>query len=437
MLERFKSHIERQLPMLNSTKLLIACSGGLDSVVLTHLLNALHFPLAIAHCNFSLRGQESDGDATFVKEWAGQLSIPFYTKRFDTEIFASKHKLSTQMAARKLRYDWFEVLLNEIGFDYLLTAHHADDDLETFLINLSRGTGLRGLTGIQEMNNRVVRPLLPFSRAEILSYAKSKELYWREDSSNSKSDYLRNNFRLNVIPPYKEATKSALSNFIKTQKRLSDSQALIEDYIVLVQTLVMTKVKEGFEIDILKIKELPHTSALLFELLRPFGFSAWNDISELLTGQSGKKVFSSTHRILKDRDVLLLTVRSVKMEEDSVFISEGTTELQRPIQLEFESVEHFEITNANTVFVDNEMLNYPLLLRRWEEGDVFQPFGMEGKKKLSKFFKDEKLSLVAKENVWVLCSNNKIVWVVGMRLDHQFKVSKNTKDIVRIDYTPS
>ena len=437
MLERFKSHIERQLPMLNNAKLLIACSGGLDSVVLTHLLNELNVPLAIAHCNFSLRGRESDGDATFVEEWADQLSIPFHKKRFDTEIFASKHKLSTQMAARKLRYDWFEVLLNEIEFDYLLTAHHADDDLETFLINLSRGTGLRGLTGIQEINNRVVRPLLPFSRAEILSYAKSKELYWREDSSNSKSDYLRNNFRLNVIPPYKEATKSALPNFIKTQKRLSDSQALVEDYIVLVQTLVMTKIREGFEIDILKIKELPHTSALLFELLRPFGFSAWNDISELLTGQSGKKVFSSTHRILKDRGVLLLTVRSDKAEEDSFYISEETSEIQQPIQLDFEGVEHFEITNANTVFVDNDMLNYPLLLRRWEEGDVFQPFGMEGKKKLSKFLKDEKLSLVAKENVWVLCSKNKIVWVVGMRLDNQYKVSKNTKNIVRIDYTPS
>jgi len=437
MLEPLRLHIEQNLPMLQDAKLLVACSGGLDSVVLTHLLHKLNFPIALAHCNFSLRGSESDADATFVQEWADQLAIPFYVKRFDTEVFASKHKLSTQMAARKLRYDWFEVLLNEIEFDYLLTAHHADDDLETFLINLSRGTGLRGLTGIQEVNNRVVRPLLSFSRAEILSYAKSNELYWREDSSNSKIDYLRNNLRLNVIPPYKEATKGALLNFMKTQRRISDSRALVEDYIVLVQTLVMTETKEGFEIDIHKINELPHTSALLYEILRPFGFSAWNDISELLTGQSGKQVFSSTHRILKDRGVLLLTARSDKPEVDSFYIAEGTSEIQQPIQLEFESAEHFEITNANTVFVDNEMLSYPLLLRRWEEGDVFQPFGMEGKKKLSKFFKDEKLSLVAKENIWVLCSNEKIVWVIGCRLDNRYKVTKTTKNIVRIHYTPS
>ncbi|MEM7084532.1 MAG: tRNA lysidine(34) synthetase TilS [Bacteroidota bacterium] len=437
MLARFKSHIDRQLPMLNNAKLLIACSGGLDSVVLTHLLHKLNFSLALAHCNFSLRGSESDGDATFVQEWAAQLAIPFYLEEFDTEAFASEHRLSTQMAARKLRYDWFEVILNEIKFDYLLTAHHADDDLETFLINLSRGTGLKGLTGIRAVHNKVVRPLLPFSRMEILNYAKSNELYWREDSSNGKSDYLRNNLRLNVVPHYKDSVKGLLSQFIKTQKHLADSEALIEDYILLVQKLVMKETDDGFEIDIPKIKELSHTSALLYEILHPFGFSAWSDISDLLTGQSGKQVFSPTHRILKDRDVLLLTARQEDSKKHSFYISEDTLEIQLPIQLKFESVERFEITNANTVFVDNERLSYPLQLRRWQEGDVFQPYGMEGKKKLSKFFKDEKLSLVAKENVWVLCSKNKIVWVVGMRPDHQFKVSKNTRNIVRIDYTPS
>lgn len=437
MLESLRLHIEQNLPMLQDTKLLVACSGGLDSVVLSHLLKELNFPIALAHCNFSLRGRESDEDAAFVEELAGQLAVPFYMNQFDTDELANEHRLSTQMMARKLRYDWFEVLLNEIEYDYLLTAHHADDDLETFFINLSRGTGLRGLTGIQEVNESIVRPLLPFSKEEILNYAKLNQLYWREDSSNSTSDYLRNSFRLNVIPPYKETTKNALASFIKTQKRLSESQALVEDYIVLVQKLVMTETNEGFEIDILKINELPHTSALLYEILRPFGFSAWNDISELLAGQSGKQIFSPTHRILKDRGVLLLTARLDKSEEGLFYISEETSEIHLPIQLRFELVKRFQITNANTVFVDNDMLSYPLLLRRWKEGDVFQPFGMEGKKKLSKFFKDEKLSLVAKENVWVLCSKNTIVWVVGMRLDNQFKVSKSTQNIVRIDYTPS
>lgn len=436
MIERFKLHIESQFPVLTNAKLLIACSGGLDSVVLTHLLKELNLTVALAHCNFSLRGSESDGDATFVKELADQHAIPFHLKQFDTNENAIKHRLSTQMAARKLRYDWFDILLKDLKFDYLLTAHHADDDLETFLINLSRGTGLRGLTGIQEINGTIVRPLLPFSRNEILDYAKSQELYWREDSSNSTSDYLRNDLRLNVIPPFKDAVKHVLPSFIKTQKRLSDSQTLVEDYMILVQKLVMTPTEEGLEIHISKIKELPHTSALLYELLHPFGFSAWKDISELLNGQSGKQVFSPTHRIVKSRDVLIITARLDNVEERPLYISEETKEIQLPIQLRFELVKRFEITNANTVFIDTELLSYPLLLRRWKEGDVFQPFGMEGNKKLSKFFKDEKLSLVAKENVWVLCSNNMIVWVVGMRLDNQFKVSKNTQNIVRIDYTP-
>ncbi|MBL4662364.1 MAG: tRNA lysidine(34) synthetase TilS [Flavobacteriaceae bacterium] len=436
MLTPFKLHIERQLPLLQNAKLLIACSGGLDSVVLTYLLKELNFSIVLAHCNFSLRGAESDGDATFVEELAEKLDIPFYIKKFDTGVFASEQKLSTQMAARQLRYDWFNVLLKEIEFDYILTAHHADDDLETFLINLSRGTGLRGLTGIQEKNEYVVRPLLPFSRADIFSYAKSHELYWREDSSNSKSNYLRNDLRINVIPSYKEAVKNVLSSFTKTQKRLSDSQALVEDYVVLVQNLVMTETNDGFEIDIQKISELSNTSALLYEILHPFGFRAWNDISELLSGQSGKQVFSTSHRLLKDRGVLLLTPRLDDLVEHAIYISEDTSEIHLPVRLQFKTAKRFEITNAHTVFVDNEMLRYPLQLRRWKEGDVFQPFGMEGKKKLSKFFKDEKLSLVAKENIWVLCSNNKIVWVVGLRLDNRFKVSKDTQNIVRIDYTP-
>lgn len=437
MLDRLKKHIEHQLSFLNDKRLLIACSGGVDSVVLTHLFQELNFDIALAHCNFFLRGSESDEDEKFVKELAKKHSIPFFSETFDTEKYAQENKLSTQMAARELRYDWFDVLLKDFNFDYVLTAHHTDDDLETFLINLSRGTGLRGLTGIQEVNEKIVRPLLSFSREEILHYAKLNELYWREDSSNAKTDYLRNKLRHHVIPQYKEAAKNVLQNFNKTEGNLKGSQALVDDYMALIYNLVMKEVAEGYEINIQKINELPNTQALLYELLHPFGFSAWDDISELLSAQSGKQVFSPTHRLLKDRDVLLLNALPTDSYIDELYISEGTTEIKTPIDLQFESAERFEITNANTVFMDKESLLYPLILRRWSEGDVFQPFGMKGKKKLSKFFKDEKLSLVAKENAWVLCSDKTISWVVGMRLDERFKVSKKTKNIIRIDYTPT
>ena len=437
MHDRLKKHIDQQLPFLNGKRLLIGCSGGVDSVVLTHVLKDLGFEIAIAHCNFSLRGIESDGDEDFVSEWAKKLEIPFFSERFDTETYVIENKMSTQMAARELRYNWFEVLLKDFNFDFLLTAHQADDDLETFLINLARGTGLRGLTGIPAVNEKIVRPLLPFSRADILKYAKFHELYWREDSSNAKTDYLRNKLRHEVIPPFKEASKNALQQFGKTQHHLWGSQALVNDYMALIYNLVMTEVAEGYEIDIQKISELPNTTTLLYELLHPFGFTAWEDISGLLTSQSGKQVFSPTHSLLKNRKLLLLIPLPTDLSQDTFYISEGTSEINEPIRLQFKQVKRFEISNANTAFVAADRISFPLLLRRWREGDVFQPFGMKGKKKLSKFFKDEKLSLLAKQNAWVLCSDDSVVWIVGMRLDERFKVQRESENILRIDYTPS
>jgi len=249
--------------------------------------------------------------------------------------------------------------------------------------------------------------------------------------------YLRNKLRHEVIPPYKEVSKTALKNFQKTQSFLKGSQALVDDYMKLVHNLVLSETDNGYEIDIEKIRELPNTDALLFELLSPFDFTAWEDIMGLLDAQSGKQVFSPSHRLIRDRGVLLLSPHPSDSLIDTFYVSEGDSEIEEPIQLQFEVVEHFEITNAHTVFVDKESLCFPLVLRRWEEGDEFQPFGMKGKKKLSKFFKDEKLSLIAKENTWVLCSNNRIVWVVGLRLDERFKVEKSTSQILKIVYNPA
>ena len=432
MLTNFKNHISNTFPALKGKKILIACSGGLDSVVLSRLFKELNYDISLAHCNFSLRGKESDEDEKFVILLADKLSIPIFNKKFNTKAYKIKHKLSTQVAARQLRYQWFEEVCTEHSFDYLATAHHLDDDLETFLINLSRGTGLRGLIGIPLINDKIIRPFLNFPRADILQYAKEKNSPWREDSSNQTSDYLRNKLRIEVIPRLKEVDHNLLNGFHQTQKYLNDSMALVNDYMALIKNLVVDETEDGFEIDVLKLQDLPNTNALLYELLAPFGFTAWDDISDLLTAQSGKQIFSESHRILKNRKSLLLVENSFVHNEETYTIKESDTGIDTPINLIIEQVDKTSDYTPSIVYLDLQKLNFPLQLRKWREGDSFYPFGMKGKKKLSKFFKDEKLSLVAKEKTWVLTSGNHIVWIVGMRSDHRFKVENQTKKILKI-----
>jgi len=430
---KLSNHINNTFSFLQEKKLLIACSGGLDSVVLSRLLKELGFAISLAHCNFSLRGNESDGDENFVVKLANKLSVPVFTKTFNTKEYAEEQKISTQMAARDLRYHWFEELIKNHSYDYLLTAHHLDDDLETFFINLSRGTGLTGLTGIPAINNKTIRPLLAFSRDEILIYATNKNIDWREDSSNIKTDYLRNNIRLNVIPKYKEVKENVLRNFKKTINHLQESQNLVNDYMSLLSNLLLKKTSEGISIDINKLIGLPNVKAILYQLLSRYGFTQWNDIFDLLEAQSGKKVFSETHLLLKNRDTLLLS--EIDTEESTIFyLSENDLEISFPIRLSIEKALKITDTSKNILYLDKEKIIFPLKLRKWEHGDYFYPFGMKGKKKLSKFFKDEKLSLVTKKKIWVLCSGHKIIWVVGMRPDNRFIISTETQEILKITY---
>ena len=432
MLTNFKNHISNNFPALKGKKILIACSGGLDSVMLSRLFKELNFNISLAHCNFSLRGKESDEDEKFVISLADKLSIPVFNKKFNTKAYKVKHKLSTQVAARKLRYQWFDEICSEHSFDYLATAHHLDDDLETFLINLSRGTGLKGLTGIPVMNDKIIRPFLNFPRADILYYAKEKNSTWREDSSNQTTDYLRNKLRIEVIPRLKEVDLNLLNGFQQTQKNLNESASLVNDYMALIKNLIVNKTDEGFEIDIFKLLELPNTNALLYELLAPFGFTAWNDISNLLVAQSGKQIFSETHRIIKNRTSLLLVENNLVQDQETYLIKESDKRIDVPINLKIEQVEKTSDYIPGIVYLDAQKLKFPLQLRKWQEGDLFYPFGMTGKKKLSKFFKDEKLSLLAKEKTWVLTSSDDIVWIVGIRADHRFKVESQTKSILKI-----
>lgn len=432
MLNHFKKNIGTDFSFMEGKKMLIACSGGMDSVVLTHLMKKSNFEIALAHCNFSLRGKESDGDEMFVIGLAKSMQIPVFVETFDTKKIAQEHKISTQMAARDLRYAWFDEILKDFKFDYLLTAHHLDDNLETFFINLSRGTGLTGLAGIPKRNNKIIRPLLDFSREEILKYAEENNLKWREDSSNLKTDYLRNKLRLEVLPQFKETNEALLKNFQKTQRNIQASQNLIEDYTALVYNLVVSEAVDSYNINIPKIKELPHTDALLYELLHGFGFTEWEDVSNLLDAQTGKQLFSKTHRLIKNREELVLTEIDLEKRNDEFLVFEE--EITFPINLKIEPSKYIGETEKNLIYVASEKLNFPLKLRKWKNGDSFQPFGMKGKKKLSKFFKDEKISLNEKEKIWLLLSEEKIVWVIGHRMDDRFKITEKTKRILKINF---
>ena len=434
MLNQFQVHINNNLSFLKESKLLIAISGGLDSVVLTHLCHQLNLNIALAHCNFNLRGKESNADEDFVLQLVEDLDLEVFIESFDTETYAKKNKQSIQMAARNLRYNWFEELSKQLQFDYILTAHHADDNLETFLINLSRGTGLEGLTGIPETNNKLVRPLLPFSREDIETYAKTKNLNWREDSSNASTKYLRNKLRHDVIPILKEVNPQLLQNFNKTQLFLKDSSQIIEDRIADVsEELIDTICENEMHFNIKKIKNLSNPKAYVYEFLKDYGFTEWNDILNLLDAQSGKQVFSSTHRLVKDRESLLLSEIYSKSFE-TILISNEDKNVETPFgNLSFEDVYSVSEKDRNFIYIDKDKLEFPLILKTWEEGDVFYPLGMTGKKKLSKYFKDEKLSLLEKESMRLLCSGEDIVWVVGKRADDRFKVAKSTKHILKIE----
>lgn len=433
-LNKFENHIKNNLSFLKESKLLIAISGGLDSVALTHLCHKLKLNIALAHCNFNLRGDESDGDEAFVLQLAEDLDLEIFIESFDTNAYAQDSKMSIQMAARELRYDWFEALASQLQFDYILTAHHADDNLETFLINLSRGTGLEGLKGIPGINNNIVRPLLPFSRVDIIAFAEENNLKWREDSSNASTKYTRNKLRHDVIPVLKEMNPQFLQNFNKTQGFLKDVDVIIEDRIEDVSNQIINFIDDKqIQFDIAEIKTLTDSKAYLYEILKPYNFTAWNYVVNLLDAQSGKQVFSETHRLLKDRDCLVLTERTSE-EQKGVNILETEKQVETVFgNLVFEEVDTVLEKQSNIIYIDKTLVQFPLKLRQWQEGDYFYPLGMSGKKKLSKYFKDEKLSLIDKENVWLLCSGNDIVWVINRRADTRFKITESTIDILKIE----
>jgi len=415
MYNLFSKHIKKEFSFLNKSKLLVCVSGGVDSMVLINLLKRLNYDVSIAHCNFNLRNDESDLDEDFVKSYAFNNSIQFFSKSFVTQL----RKHSMQMAARNLRYKWFYNILKTEKLDYIITAHHLDDSLETFILNLSRASGIEGLTGIKQLNDVIARPLLVFSKNEILNYAKANSIKWREDSTNKKNNYQRNQIRNEIIPLLKKLHPNFLDQSKKTMTFLKESNLIIDNYIQNIKNENFTLKDDEI---IISKDFIKNNSNIIFHLFKEYNFKHSDQILELCNSLSGKIIESNTHILLSNRSNLIIKEKTNRI--DQIF-EVGIKGLLSPIEMNIEVGEFKTEFNKKSIYLSKKEIDFPLCLRKWKKGDVFFPFGMKGKKTVSKYYKDEKMSFFDKQNQWLLCNNDEIVWVVGKRPDRRFFKDNN------------
>lgn len=413
----------------------MAVSGGVDSVVLCHLCKRAGYDFGIAHCNFQLREEDSARDEKFVQALAGELGVPFHLVQFETKQYAEEKKQSTQEAARELRYKWFEKIRAEEGYDFILTAHHADDNIETVLMNFFRGTGITGLTGIKPINGKIRRPLLFAKRSELESYLKNNQLQFVQDETNLHDDYTRNYFRNTVLPQISNVYPEVQQNLLNNIERFKDVEALYRNEIERHQKKLLQKKGSDFLIPVLLLQKTPAYQTVLLEMVKSFGFKASQlpELIGLLESQPGKYMLSSTHRVLKDRKHLVISAlneipsAAVIIEEEGRYLFAGGTLCVRATSQEDIS------RNENIASINASLVEYPLILRPWRTGDYFYPLGMQKKKKVSRFLIDKKLSLAEKERIWVVEMNKKIIWVVGHRIDDRFKITDNTTAVLRLE----
>ncbi|WP_163325915.1 tRNA lysidine(34) synthetase TilS [Draconibacterium mangrovi] len=436
MFDQFIINSKRKQLIKPGQKILLAISGGIDSMVLLHLFERSEFEYGIAHCNFRLRGDESDGDEAFVREQVEQHGTAAHFETFDTIEYASLKGISIEMAARELRYGFFERIRKEFEYDCIVTAHHQDDLIETFFLNLSRKTGIKGLTGIKEKKGKLIRPLLFASREDIERYAAENSISYREDSSNNEVVFQRNFLRHKILPLFSELNPAFKKNFMASVDNLKVAYDVYKDAVDDEIQAVLTKEKEQSVISIPALQNASHPKIVLLEILSGYGFNASvvDAVFQSLETHSGKQFFSKTHRLVKDRDALF--IQELTNDEDRVYyIEEDDMELFAPFNISIERLDanDFSIIKDPTIAcIDLDEVQFPLLMRKWQQGDYFQPLGMTGFKKISDFFIDRKMPLHEKENTWLLCSGKNIVWIMGHRLDNRFKVTPSTKQVLKI-----
>ena len=446
----FIRHIASRQLFSVQDHLLLAVSGGVDSVVLCELCRQAGFPFSIAHCNFRLRGDESDRDEAFVQKLAAEYAVKFYLERFDTEKYAAAQHLSVQEAARELRYSWFAQLINTIKAEQkesclLLTAHHADDNVETLLMNFCRGTGLRGLTGIPPTGRQdalsgigasLKRPLLPFFKSELIQYARDHQLQWVEDSSNDQAKYTRNYFRHDILPAIAKAYPQVKDNLRDNIERFTEIAKLYELAVGEIKKKLCRQ--RGSEVHI-PVKQLMsyHNKALIYDIISEYGFTEKQmpDIISLTAGESGRYIISpgADWRIIRHRHWLIVSPAAAAVSENIIIETGERTVSFAGGVLELNHSNKTKTTDDNRVAnLDAKFVTYPLLLRRWKAGDYFYPLGMRKKKKVARFLIDQKLSKADKEKIWVLEMDQKIIWVVGYRIDDRFKIDGSTKEVLHI-----
>lgn len=437
MIEQFQNYIRVNNLFRKTDALLLGISGGIDSIVMFHLFRLSGLRFGIAHCNFSLRSDESDKDEEFVRNLADNYNIPYYTKRFNTHAFALNEGISIQMAARDLRYEWFEEIRIKENYDYIAIAHNSDDQVETFFINLARGTGIKGLTGIKNKSDKIVRPLLFVGRDEITDFAKRNNFLYREDSSNSSTKYSRNKVRHEVIPVLEKLNPNFRKVMIENIHRLKETEQIFNQTIQEKYRQCITEKSNSLLFDINELKKLDPIETYLHEFTKKYGFSSSQikDIVSVLDSSPGKQFFSATHRIIKDRDYLIMDEISAQTGK-LFYINENDLRVEYPIELLIEredKEEGFSIQKDSKIGqFDLDKLVFPLTIRKWQKGDYFMPLGMNNLKKLSDFFIDQKLSISEKENTWILESENKIVWIIGFRPDERFKITETTTKLLKI-----
>jgi tRNA(Ile)-lysidine synthase len=414
---------------------LLAVSGGMDSMILCDLFLKQNLNFAIAHCNFQLRGEDSLLDEQFVKAWCERHAIRFFAQRFDTNEFAQHHNLSIQVAARELRYAYFKKLQGEGKFDVVATAHHQDDNIETTLFHFFRGTGLKGLTGIPYKNESIVRPILHVKRSEMLSYAKEHEIAYRQDISNLKQDYTRNKIRLSVIPALEETFPTLKQNIAQNIERLSQVYSIYQQQIETYKKMLLEKRGKEFYIPILKLRLLQAQETILYEILKPFEFSFQQacQVLQLTDRQSGTHIDTSKYRAIRHRNFIVITKLESIASEQILITPDMTQVVTADFTLQIKQVDAagFKLNLSKLeCHVDAKELEYPLLLRKWRQGDYMYPFGMTKKKKVARIMIDAKIPLHEKEHIWVLESNQKIIWIVGLKTDNRFRIKPQTQTIV-------
>lgn len=436
MLKAFKSYINSSGLFSLSDRILLAVSGGVDSIVMVQLFKDAGFKFGIAHVNFGLRGNESDGDEVFVKNLAEKFGVPIFIKHFDTKQYAADSKISIQMAARDLRYAWFEEIVAENDYNFIATAHHLDDQAETFFINLLRGTGISGMHGILPKQGKIIRPLMFTTREKILAFAHDLNLPWREDQSNKSRKYLRNKLRLDVLSELYKINPLFSYKLNESISHMRDVETIYNYHIAGVTADLVQQTPNGITISIDWIYEYQPHNTYLFELLKPYDFSypVVKEIARSIDTFSGKIFYSPTHRLLRDRENFIIQPLSDlspdAIDNEVYTIERNTTNIEFPVCLcthETDDISGLTMGKASIACLDLDKLQFPLKLRKWEKGDWFMPLGLKGKMKISDFFINQKVSVADKEKSWLLLSGEDIVWVIGKRIDNRFRITPKTK----------